>query len=60
MTYPIDLAGRRAKRKRIRDRALEQAARVGLTITCAESLDHQTCVGATVCLCECHDPVSES
>jgi len=56
VSFPTELVGRRAMRKQIRDRAIAKAARLGLTITCAEYTDHSTCRGATVCLCECHDP----
>lgn len=62
-TQPTDLAARRSERARIRRQAIARAEaeahRTGRSMTCAETVDrgaHVTCVGATGCLCECHDP----
>lgn len=56
MSYPTDLAGRQAKREMVRRQKLAEAARVGLTIVCDQGYRHDSCRGAAVCLCECHDP----
>jgi hypothetical protein len=60
MSYPTDLAGRRAKRAEIRRRmiaAAEAKAReVGRSLVCISGVHPASCVGATGCLCECHDP----
>lgn len=59
------LPERKAARERIREHALAQAERTGLTIRCASLLDdmdnpdHGLCRGETPggagCLCRCHD-----
>lgn len=60
--YPTDLAGRAALRTEIRDcmvAAAEAKAReVGRSLVCAfgSGKHPSSCVGATGCLCECHDP----
>lgn len=60
LPYPTDLAGRKAKRAANRRRLIAEAEaktqRTGRSLTCAESLDHSTCIGGGWCLCECHDP----
>jgi len=65
MAHPTDLAGRVARRAEIRARmvaAAEQKSReVGRSLVCAfGSGQHpSSCVGATGCLCECHDPEAQ-
>ena len=56
MPFPTDLTSRQKLRDAHRQRALAEAAAQGRTLTCQGSPDHSTCHGATVCLCECHDP----
>jgi hypothetical protein len=60
MPYPTDHKARVAERARIRSQAIAAADRIGRTLTCAESTDHSTCVGALNCLCECHDPLKDT
>lgn len=59
---PITRAAREARRRYHRDRALAQAARVEVSLTCLEKPDHGTCRGLKAdgcgpcgCLCPCHD-----
>jgi hypothetical protein len=65
MAARMTLAERQAARRRYRDKAILQAALMGLTIRCRElqddldSPDHRLCRGedpaGTGCLCRCHD-----
>lgn len=63
---PTDLAGRRAERARIRKYCLAEAERriaiTGRSLLCRNPIleaYHAACRGATVCICECHDPQEE-
>jgi len=62
----LSLAEREAMRRKYRDKALAQAARMGVTLRCRRHLDdldhpdHQLCrgelPGGAGCLCCCHFP----
>lgn len=62
MFYPTDRAGRAARRTQIRDRLIAEAERkareTGRSLVCVfgSGKHPSSCVGATGCLCECHDP----
>lgn len=60
MSYPTDRAARQARRAGIRRRFLaaaeREAAMAGHSLVCAIGKHPPSCVGATGCLCECHDP----
>lgn len=62
MPIPLTRAERVMKRAEIRNRLITraevEAARTARSLVCttANLMAHRTCHGATVCLCECHDP----
>lgn len=60
MSYPTDRAARQARRTQIRERLIaraeQEASLVGRSMVCALGVRHASCVGATGCICECHDP----
>lgn len=57
---PLSRADRQAKRAEIRDlfvaQAEQDARRARRSQVSAAGVNHSTCHGAIVCLCECHDP----
>jgi hypothetical protein len=57
--YPLGRAERAAYRAHLRSTMVTTAVRIarlaGRTIVC-QGIEHATCAGAAVCLCECHDP----
>lgn len=59
---PQSRAGRKAKRAEIRDlfvaQAEQDARRARRSLVCAAGVNHSSCHGVTVCLCECHDPAA--
>lgn len=64
MSYPTDIAGRRAHRAEIRRRVFADAERriahLGRSLVCADDVRHDSCHGAAVCICECHDPKGDA
>jgi hypothetical protein len=60
MPMPLTRAERVMKRAEIRNRLVTraevEAQCAARSLVCAENVRHDSCHGATVCLCECHDP----
>lgn len=57
---PITVEAREARRQLYRDRAMRDAAKFEVSLTCLERPDHGTChglqaIGPWGCLCPCHD-----
>lgn len=62
-TMPLTRAERIMKRAEIRNRLITraevEAKRVSRSLVCAENVRHDSCYGAAVCICECHDPAED-
>lgn len=64
MTCTTTRTERQARRADIRRRMLAEAEHdarlVGLSLACQVGNHPPSCIGATGCLCECHDPSEDS
>jgi hypothetical protein len=64
MQMPVTRADRQTKRDEIlarhMARAKHEASRTARSLVCGEDAGHASCHGATVCLCECHDPQEDA